>query len=66
MDLQLFGLVGPCLKSHGLMILGSLEALEEECGPCLVLFTTMKMMTCATLGAPHDCLGINNLNKKLK
>jgi hypothetical protein len=48
------------------MILGSLEAPEEECGPCLVLFTTMKMMTCATLGAPHDCLGINNLKNKLK
>jgi hypothetical protein len=51
MDLQLFGLVGPCLKSHGYMILVSLEAPKEESGPCLDLFTTMKMMTCATLGA---------------
>jgi hypothetical protein len=51
MDLQLFGLVGPCLKSHGYMILVSLEAPKEECGPCLDLFITMKMMTCATLDA---------------
>jgi hypothetical protein len=48
------------------MILVSLEAPKEECGPCLVLFTTMKMMTCATLGAHMIAWEYVNYRNNLK